>query len=176
MARLRVSSGLDVDKYGGVFHRRTATDIDLPALNADQVRFESHPPHAALQLLMQVPAPLSQPPDRGYWRCAGLLLDLKRGDWSVTYSAATATTGAGGDAGVRRTAEGRGRGVPPVCAAVHHHRRPPPLQVRAFSTISVIVSQGARISALNCCRPYARPPAQQILSPDPSCLDLLHFQ
>jgi len=137
VARLRVSSGLDVDKYGGVFHRRTATDIDLPALNADQVRFESHPPHAALQLLMQVPAPLSQPPDRGYWRCAGLLLDLKRGDWSVTYSAATATTGAGGDAGVRRTAEGRGRGVPPVCAAVHHHRRPPTHQVGFHSVVIV---------------------------------------
>ena len=33
---MRCSSGLVVDRYLGSFHRRTATDIDLPAINADQ--------------------------------------------------------------------------------------------------------------------------------------------
>lgn len=33
-----MSSGLEVDAYGGAYHRRTATDVDLPALNCDQVR------------------------------------------------------------------------------------------------------------------------------------------
>ena len=37
VARLRCSSGLDVDKYMGAFYRRTATDVDLPAIHADQV-------------------------------------------------------------------------------------------------------------------------------------------
>ena len=41
VARLRVSTGLDVGKYGGPFHRRTADDIELPALNADQVSCHS---------------------------------------------------------------------------------------------------------------------------------------
>lgn len=36
VARLRCSKGLTVDKYQGSFHRRTATDINLPALNTDQ--------------------------------------------------------------------------------------------------------------------------------------------
>lgn len=38
MARLRVSSGLEVDGYGGAYYRRTAADIDLPGLNSDQVQ------------------------------------------------------------------------------------------------------------------------------------------
>jgi hypothetical protein len=38
VARLRVSSGLEVDAYGGAFHRRTPTDVDLPALSSDQVQ------------------------------------------------------------------------------------------------------------------------------------------
>lgn len=33
---MRCSSGLVVERYLGSFHRRTATDIDLPAINADQ--------------------------------------------------------------------------------------------------------------------------------------------
>ncbi|KAL0036794.1 hypothetical protein WJX79_010207 [Trebouxia sp. C0005] len=36
VARMRCSLGLVVDRYLGSFHRRTATDIDLPAINADQ--------------------------------------------------------------------------------------------------------------------------------------------
>lgn len=36
VARLRCSKGLTVEKYLGSFHRRTATDIDLPALHAEQ--------------------------------------------------------------------------------------------------------------------------------------------
>ena len=36
VARMRCSSGLVVERYLGSFHRRTATDIDLPAINADQ--------------------------------------------------------------------------------------------------------------------------------------------
>jgi len=38
VARLRCSSGLDVDKYMGAFYRRTASDVDLPAIHSDQVR------------------------------------------------------------------------------------------------------------------------------------------
>ena len=38
VARLRVSSGLEVDGYGGAYYRRTAADIDLPGLNSDQVQ------------------------------------------------------------------------------------------------------------------------------------------
>ena len=33
---MRCSSGLTVERYLGSYHRRTATDIDLPAINADQ--------------------------------------------------------------------------------------------------------------------------------------------
>lgn len=36
VARLRCSKGLTVERYLGSFHRRTATDIDLPAINTDQ--------------------------------------------------------------------------------------------------------------------------------------------
>ena len=36
VARMRCSSGLVVERYLGSFHRRTATDIDLPAINSDQ--------------------------------------------------------------------------------------------------------------------------------------------
>lgn len=36
VARMRCSSGLVVERYLGSFHRRTVTDIDLPAINADQ--------------------------------------------------------------------------------------------------------------------------------------------
>ena len=36
VARMRCSSGLAVERYLGSFHRRTVTDIDLPAINADQ--------------------------------------------------------------------------------------------------------------------------------------------
>jgi hypothetical protein len=38
VARLRVSSGLEVDGYGGAYYRRTAADVDLPGLNSDQVQ------------------------------------------------------------------------------------------------------------------------------------------
>ena len=38
VARLRCSSGLDVDKYMGAFYRRTASDVDLPAIHSDQVQ------------------------------------------------------------------------------------------------------------------------------------------
>jgi len=41
VARLRCSSGLDVDKYMGAFYRRTASDVDLPAMHSDQVRLHS---------------------------------------------------------------------------------------------------------------------------------------
>ena len=36
VARMRCSKGLTVERYLGSFHRRTATDIDLPAVNTDQ--------------------------------------------------------------------------------------------------------------------------------------------
>lgn len=36
VARMRCCKGLAVERYLGSFHRRTATDIDLPAINADQ--------------------------------------------------------------------------------------------------------------------------------------------
>ena len=36
VARLRCSKGLTVERYLGSFHRRSATDIDLPAINTDQ--------------------------------------------------------------------------------------------------------------------------------------------
>ena len=49
VARLRVSTGLDVGRYGGAFHRRTADDIELPALNADQARFLPPFPAASRQ-------------------------------------------------------------------------------------------------------------------------------
>ena len=40
VARLRCSSGLDVDKYMGAFYRRTASDVDLPAIHSDQVQLQ----------------------------------------------------------------------------------------------------------------------------------------
>lgn len=54
VARLRASTGLDVGKYSGPFHRRTADDIELPALNADQVsclctRLRGAPSHMTSQ-------------------------------------------------------------------------------------------------------------------------------
>lgn len=36
VARMRCSKGLTVERYLGSFHRRTPTDIDLPAVNTDQ--------------------------------------------------------------------------------------------------------------------------------------------
>lgn len=36
VARMRCSTGLTVERYLGSFHWRTVTDIDLPAINADQ--------------------------------------------------------------------------------------------------------------------------------------------
>ena len=35
VGRLRVSSGLEIDRYGGSFFRRTASDVDFPALHCD---------------------------------------------------------------------------------------------------------------------------------------------
>lgn len=35
VGRLRVSSGLEIDRYGGSFFRRTASDMDFPALHCD---------------------------------------------------------------------------------------------------------------------------------------------
>ena len=51
VARLRVSSGLEVDGYGGAYHRRTAADIDLPGLSSDQV--QRRPALLALDVTMQ---------------------------------------------------------------------------------------------------------------------------
>ena len=35
VGRLRMSSGLDVERYAGSFFRRTASDMDFPALSSD---------------------------------------------------------------------------------------------------------------------------------------------
>jgi len=35
VGRLRVSAGLEVDRYAGAFFRRTESDMDFPALHAD---------------------------------------------------------------------------------------------------------------------------------------------
>lgn len=35
VGRLRVSAGLDVERYSGSFFRRTASDMDFPVLSSD---------------------------------------------------------------------------------------------------------------------------------------------
>ena len=35
VGRLRVSAGLDVERYAGSFFRRTESDMDFPALHSD---------------------------------------------------------------------------------------------------------------------------------------------
>ncbi len=35
VGRLRISTGLDIERYSGSFFRRTTSDMDFPALSAD---------------------------------------------------------------------------------------------------------------------------------------------
>ena len=42
VGRLRISSGLAVERYSGAMHRRNPVDVEFPALSCDQVVVPSH--------------------------------------------------------------------------------------------------------------------------------------